>query len=183
MRPVLRFHAARRCAPSFRSAARAARRPRSRRGWGRGTRLPAAPGSGIETSLRAKRATASSDSWFCFCERGSAPFHIFPLVTRAPTRSRKVLVAAIGLRRRPSGGRRRVGSARDVDVRSPISVVARHPRQTPFGRRRCLAPSPSRVTSARSEHLAGASSSSAPSWGWRVSGSPAARAWPGPPAC
>ena len=42
-----------RFAPAFRSAARAARRPRSGRGWGRGTRLPAAPGSGIETSLPA----------------------------------------------------------------------------------------------------------------------------------
>ena len=47
------FRTARRFAPRFRSAARAARRPRSRRGWGRGTRLPAPPGSGIETPLRA----------------------------------------------------------------------------------------------------------------------------------
>ena len=40
----------RRFALAFRSAARAARRARSGRGWGRGTRLPAAPGSGIATS-------------------------------------------------------------------------------------------------------------------------------------
>ena len=43
-----RFHAARRCAPR------------------------------IGTSSRAKRATASSDSWFSFCERGRAPLSHFP---------------------------------------------------------------------------------------------------------
>ena len=56
---------ARRFAPGFRSAARAARRPRSRRGWGRGTRLPAAPGSGIPTvqmvpAARERRPLGSS---------------------------------------------------------------------------------------------------------------------------
>ena len=38
-----RARTARRCAPGFRSAAGAARRPRSRRGWCRETRLPATP--------------------------------------------------------------------------------------------------------------------------------------------
>ena len=78
-----RFRAARRCAPSFRSAARAARRPRSRRGWSRGTRLPAAPGSGIETSSRAFSALRQVPiPGFLFFERGAPLSHI-PPVTQA----------------------------------------------------------------------------------------------------
>ena len=62
----------------FRSAAGAARRARSGRGWGRGTRLPTAPGSGNRNSLlRLRRTAANSDSVLSSCERG-APFTLSP---------------------------------------------------------------------------------------------------------
>ena len=76
---------ARRFAPDFRSAAGAARRPRSRRVGGRGTRLPTAPGSGIGTSScagGALRQVPIGNS--LFVKGGGAPLSHFPPVTRAP---------------------------------------------------------------------------------------------------
>ena len=70
---------ARRFAPGFRSAARAARRPRSGRGWGRGTRLPTAPGSGIGTPLRAVGALRRVPIRLCqFVKGGVPPFTLSP---------------------------------------------------------------------------------------------------------
>ena len=77
-----RFHAARRCAPK------------------------------IETSSRAKRATASSDSWFSFCERGaSPPFTLSPQSRRQRTRGSLPLFLARAAKRRLQNAARRHGNA------------------------------------------------------------------------
>ena len=79
---------ARRFAPGFRSAARAARRPRSGRGWGRGTRLPAAPGSGFRSAARAARRPRSGRGWGRGTRLPAAPGSGFRSAARAARRPR-----------------------------------------------------------------------------------------------
>ncbi len=72
----------------FRSAARAARRPRSGSGWGRGTRLPAAPGSGFRSAARAARRPRSGSGWGRGTRLPAAPGSGFRSAARAARRPR-----------------------------------------------------------------------------------------------
>ena len=90
-----RFHAARRCAPR------------------------------IETSSRAKRATASSDSWFCFCERGaSPPFTLSPRSRRQRTSSLPLFFARSA---------KRHSLSKHADLRPVLPVGARTARRRRAG--------------------------------------------------
>ena len=88
---------ARRFAPRFRSAAGAARRPRSGSGWGRGTRLPAAPGSGIETSLPASGGRRQVPiGRYLFVKGENPPFHTFPRKRGQRTEFAAISFCALG---------------------------------------------------------------------------------------
>ena len=110
--------AARRFALGFRSAARAARRPRSGRCWGRGTRLPAAPGSGFRSAATAARRPRSGRGW----GRG----------TRLPAAPGSGFRSAATAARRPRSGRgwsrgTRLPAAPGSGFRS-AATAARRPR-------------------------------------------------------
>ena len=74
--------------------------PRSRRGWGRGTRLLAAPGSGVVASLRACGAHRQVPIRSCLLVKGGQwpPFHTFPPVGRAANKFAAFVFARSGHR-------------------------------------------------------------------------------------
>ena len=114
---------ARRSAPGFRSAARAARRPRSGRGWGRGTRLPAAPGSGFRSAARAARRPRSGRGW----GRG----------TRLPAAPGSGFRSAARAARRPRSGRgwgrgTRLPAAPGSGIETPLRAVGGARRRVPI---------------------------------------------------
>ena len=80
----------------FRSAARAARRPRSGRGWGRGTRLPALLAGKSKLPRALARTSASSDLSLFDCERGVPPFTLSPEIAGSEQSSLPVVFFAFG---------------------------------------------------------------------------------------